>query len=241
MRIGILATGITPDDLIDQYGTYADMFIDLLNDANASFEFEVFNILHDDFPDSVNQCDGWLITGSKHNVYQNLPWMQKLKEFILDISHLGKPIVGICFGHQIIAEAFGGIVEKYHGGWGVGLQTYQLVDADDVINDNVSSFTINAVHQDQVTTKPKNARTFASSAFCEHAGLVYRDDRIITFQSHPEFDVTYEKALVEYLRGQSITDEMSDAALTELNQPGAATDSPKVARWMADFLQSNNR
>ncbi|WP_286237773.1 glutamine amidotransferase-related protein [Neptuniibacter halophilus] len=237
MKIGILATGITPDELLNEYGSYADMFVQLFDQAQRKFEYEVFDVREGEFPGGAEQCDGWIITGSKFNVYQNLPWMQQLKQLILEIHAANKPMIGICFGHQIIAEAFGGKVDKYPGGWGVGLHSYELRGATQFIKAAPTSFTISAMHQDQVLNKPDNAQVFACSDFCQYAGLIY-DDRIITFQAHPEFNVSYEEALVDLRKGAVIPTDTAEQGLTTLRSDNAATDSVAVAHWMADFLEA---
>lgn len=237
MKLGILATGITPDELLGEFGSYADMFVQLFNKADCPFAYEVFDVREGEFPDSASQCDGWIITGSKFNVYQNLPWMQQLKQLILDIHKAHKPMVGICFGHQIIAEAFNGKVDKYEGGWGVGLQRYELTGEFDFLPQGVSSYVINAMHQDQVIVKPANAQVFSASKFCQYAGLIY-DDRIITFQAHPEFAIEYSDPLIDLRKGDVIPTDVSEQGLATLRQPSAVTDSLEVGRWMAKFLNS---
>ncbi|WP_432473020.1 glutamine amidotransferase-related protein [Amphritea sp. HPY] len=237
MKIGILATGITPDELLGKYGSYADMFVQLFNQADCAFEYEVFDVRDGLFPKGAGQCDGWIITGSKFNVDENRDWMLQLKRLILDIDVAGKPLVGICFGHQIIAEAYDGKVEAFNGGWGVGLHSYELIGDYDFIQNAPAGFTISAMHRYQVTTKPANAQVFAASEFCKYAGLIY-GDKIITFQAHPEFNLDYETELVTLRKGEVIPDETADAGLDTLRQQGAATDSLVVANWMARFLEN---
>ncbi|WP_028300459.1 glutamine amidotransferase-related protein [Oceanospirillum beijerinckii] len=237
MKLGILATGITPDELLTQYGSYADMFVQLFDQAREHFEYEVFDVREGRFPGGAEQCDGWIITGSKFNVYQNLPWMQQLKELIIEIHAAGKPLVGICFGHQIVAEAFGGKVDKYSGGWGVGLHSYELKGSYDFLAGAPSAFTISAMHQDQVINKPDNAEVFASSEFCQYAGLLY-DNQILTFQAHPEFNIAYEDELINLRKGAVIPDEAAEQGLASVREDDAVTDSVVVAGWMANFLRS---
>lgn len=236
IKVGILATGITPDELLPKYGSYADMFVDLFNQVEAGFEYQVFDVREGIFPDNAEQCDAWVITGSKFNVYQNTPWMLRLKSLILNISSSGRPMVGICFGHQIIAAAFGGVVDKYPGGWGVGLHAYDLTKSSDFIQGAPDSFAISAMHQDQVLELPKNAKVFAESEFCQYAGLIY-DNQIMTFQAHPEFNLDYEDELIDLRKGEVIPLDVSEVGLAQVRQPGAATDSVMIAHWMADFLR----
>lgn len=231
MKIGILATGITPDELLEQYGSYADMFIELLGPVN---DYTVFDVRDGQFPQAPDQCDGWIITGSKCGVYDDLPWMRQLKPLIVDIYEAGVPMVGICFGHQIIAAAFGARVEKYAGGWGVGLHSYNIEGEHDFLNADDREFTINAMHQDQVLELPENARLFATSEFCRYAGLVY-GSKILTLQAHPEFSIPFERELVSARKGAVVPDDVADKGLATL-QDDAPIDSARVAVWMQRFL-----
>ncbi len=236
MKIGILAAGITPDALLSEFGSYADMVVRLFDSAGCHFEFEKFDVRDDEFPCSATACDGWVITGSRANVYQNLPWMVRLKQLILEIDRAQRPLVGICFGHQIIAEAFGGRVEKYSGGWGVGLQSYRLLEASGYPDPGAQQFTINAIHQDQVVEKPKSARRLASSEFCQNAVLAY-GERMLTLQSHPEFTIDFEQALLRSISGVSVPPAAAEQGLASLRAADASSDSLLVARWMSAFLQ----
>ncbi|KEA63162.1 glutamine amidotransferase class-I [Marinobacterium lacunae] len=232
MKIGILATGITPDTLIGQYGSYADMFVQLMGPEAHSYS--IFDVRDGEFPASADQCEGWIITGSRCGVYDNLPWMQTLKQLIVDIYEADIPLVGICFGHQIIASAFGAKVEKYQGGWGVGLHTYAIEGEHSFLDAGERAFTINAMHQDQVLELPPSARLFATSEFCRYAGLVY-DNRILTLQAHPEFSIDYERELVRSRKSAVVPDEVADKGLETLTKD-AKVDSALVAKWMTRFL-----
>lgn len=236
MKTGILATGITPDELLADYGSYADMFISLFGAAGQQFEFEVFDVRDGVFPDSAVQCDGWIITGSRHGVYENLPWMLQLQELIVEIRDSGRPMVGICFGHQIIAQALGGKVEKSDKGWGIGLQQYELQGEYDFIPSSMESFAINAMHQDQVIEKPADAERVAYSDFCPNAGLLYHN-QILTFQAHPEFSSDYERDLIRLRAGGPIPMDVAEQGLATLAEPAPPVDSLAVAGWMAEFLK----
>ena len=234
-KIGILATGITPDDLFGEFGSYADMFKRLFKQAGYAFDYATYDVRDDHFPASATECDGWIVTGSKANVYQDLPWMRRLKSLIIEIYEIDRPMLGICFGHQIIAEAFGGSVAKDPNGWGVGLHYYDLVRDTDGLEAGTNGFTLSAMHQDQVLVKPDAAVVVAQSSFCPYAALQY-DNRILTLQAHPEFDVNFETRLVRHLRGISVPEDKADQALEGLTTSAATTDSRMVADWMASFL-----
>lgn len=235
MKIGILVTGTAPDELRDQYGSYADMFMQLLTPLAPGLDFQCFAADEEALPPSVQSCDGWIITGSRCGVYDALPWMEPLKQFIRAAWEARVPLVGICFGHQIVASAFGAPVEKYAGGWGVGLHNYQLQGAYPFIEAGSTDFSLNAMHQDQVLALPEQAQLLASSTFCPYAALVYGDS-ILTFQAHPEFSVAFERDLIRLRLGSKVPEAVGRAGLATLTDT-ARVDSERVGRWMLRFLQ----
>ncbi|GAB3481891.1 type 1 glutamine amidotransferase [Marinomonas epiphytica] len=236
MKIGILAAGTTPDSLLPQYGSYAGMFVDSLAAQNASYSFQIYDVHSGTFPNSIMECDAWLITGSPSNVDERTPWMNKLSDFIREVDADKRALVGICFGHQIIADALGGEVEKFIGGWGVGVHRYQSVAVTKVADkwtQQLPEFSICAMHQYQVVKKPSGAKVFAQSNFCQNAGLVY-GQHIVTLQGHPEFSKAYEAELIHALKGESFESDVADQGLRTLNS--LELDSPQVITWLSDFI-----
>ncbi|HPY39419.1 MAG TPA: gamma-glutamyl-gamma-aminobutyrate hydrolase family protein, partial [Thiolinea sp.] len=232
MLIGILETGRPPEELQTAYGSYVDMFKRLLGGADDSFEFKVYAVLDNELPTDPAECDAWLVTGSRHGVYENLPWMLKLQDFIRAVWQAEVPMIGICFGHQVIATALGGKVEKSAKGWGVGLQEYTVKQPQDWMDER-QSITFNAMHQDQVVELPTEAEVFASSEFCEFAGLVY-GGRILTFQGHPEFTTEFEESLLKLRRGAVVPNPVADPALASL-ESGEIQPEAQSGEWMAKF------
>ncbi len=222
MKIGILQTGHAPDAVQADGGDYPAMFARILD--GQGFEFQTYDVTAMQFPAAPDDCDGWIITGSRHGAYEPHPWIAPLEQLIRDIYAAHRPLVGVCFGHQIIAQALGGTVEKFSGGWSAGKVDYQFDDG--------RTMAMNAWHQDQVTRLPKGARTIARSDFCEHAALVYGDD-ILTIQPHPEFDGTTIGHLID-IRGALLPSDVLDRARAGLDQP---TDAGDFANQMAQFLK----
>ena len=143
MKIGILQTGHAPDELKSASGNYDEMFRRLLD--GHGFSFDTYPVLDGVFPDGAEAADGWLINGSKHGAYEDHDWITPLEDLIREIHARKMPLVGVCFGHQVIAQALGGKVVKYDGGWSVGHTEYRLHGAP---------VQLNAWHQDQVVELP---------------------------------------------------------------------------------------
>ncbi len=235
MKIGILAAGITPEPLREHYPTYAQMFADQMGHIDPQLEFEIFDVRLDQFPDNTEVCDAWLITGSKSDAYGDEPWILRLCDFIRDIDARGQVLVGICFGHQIIALALGGSVTKFEGGWGVGVHHYQVQGTIPTLP-NQTEIAFCAFHQDQVIHKPDKMAVFLSSEFCPYAGLIYQD-RILTFQGHPEFSKAYEADLITLYEATTLSPNVVTAARQSLSESDIQNQALMV--WITQFLKSS--
>jgi GMP synthase (glutamine-hydrolysing) len=222
MKIGILQTGHAPDEVKGDLGDYSDMFARLL--GGHGFDFVTYNVVDGEFPDDPHAADGWLITGSKHGAYEDHAWIPPLEDLIRAIRDTGKPLIGVCFGHQIIAQALGGKVEKFAGGWAVGATEYAFED---------STLTLNAWHQDQVTQLPEGAKVLASNAFCANAALAI-GDTILTIQPHPEFGAALLDGLITHRAPGVVPADQIASARERL---GTSLDSDRFAQRMAAFFK----
>ena len=223
MKVAILETGRPPGNLADEFGDYPAMFAKLLG---AGFEIESFDVQAGTFPQTATH-DAFLITGSPAGVYDRLPWIEPLQQFIRSAGN--SKMVGICFGHQVMAEALGGHVEKSDKGWGAGLHRYAIVHSEPWI-DSAGTIAAPASHQDQVVVQPPNTQVVAASDFTPFAALAWTDRPAISFQFHPEFSPAFAKALIEQ-RYDIVPDP--DAAIASLDAPN---DNARVGQWIRNFL-----
>jgi GMP synthase-like glutamine amidotransferase len=223
MKLAILETGRPPAPLAEQFGDYPSMFERMLG---SGFEIESFDVASGELPEPAAHS-AYLITGSPAGVYEPLPWIAPLCEFIRSTDQA--KMVGICFGHQVMAEALGGKVEKSDKGWGAGLHRYSIVHREPWL-DGAAQIAIPASHQDQVVIQPPHTEIVARSSFTPYAGLAWTDRPAISFQFHPEFSPAFAKALIEK-RYDVVPDP--DAAIASLDAPN---DNERVAAWIRRFL-----
>ena len=240
MKIGILETGLINEKLSDRYGPYPVMFASLLNRAEQGLEYQTYSVVRGELPGSIHDCDGWLITGSRHGAYEKLDWMLSLEDFIRELYSVSVPLVGICFGHQIIAQAMGGTVIKSDKGWSIGIQSYQIDRELDWMARAPEQVHMYAFYQDQISVLPSGASVISSSDFCPYAGLCYGDS-IVSVQAHPEFGEEYILALIDIYGGNIIPEAVATAALHKIQNSGLRADTQLFADWLGTFLARLNK
>ncbi len=238
MKIGILEAGLLRDEMAGRFDPYPAMFERFIDQSGQAFDYDAFSVVRGEMPASIEQCDGWLITGSRHGVYDDLGWMPALGEFIRDLAAAKKPLIGVCFGHQIVADALGGKVVKSDKGWGVGLHHYRIDAPQDWMREVPESVGLYAFHQDQIVELPPDAQVFSSSEFCPYAGLAYGDS-IISVQAHPEFEAIYEEALLDAYGGGIVPADVTAAARASM-AGGRRADTRLVADWFAEFFRTRH-
>ena len=225
MKIGILQTGHVPDELVGEFGEYPIMFERFL--AGQGFDFASYAVVDNEFPGTIRDADGWLITGSRHGAYEDHPWIPQLEDFIREAYTAEVPLVGICFGHQIMAQALGGRVEKFGGIWGVGNREY--------VNTDGTTTTLLAMHQDQVVEVPAEATVTATSEYCKNAAFSYKG-KAFSIQPHPEFTPEFIEKLIEMRAGTIIPQDQADEGMKSLDQEN---DSLRVANEIGAFFRES--
>lgn len=226
MKIGILITGHPPEDFTDHPGEYDRHFEALL--APHGFGYASWAVVDGVFPSGPEEADGWLITGSRHGAYEPHDWIAPLEDLIRAILAADKPLVGVCFGHQIIAQALGGRVEKSDKGWIVGPQDYALADG--------SMVTQQAWHQDQVVELPDGAERIASGPLCDNAAILY-PGKAVTVQWHPEFGDGFVAGLLAHRAPGVVPQDRLETAQARLGDP---LHSSQIAASFARFFRERS-
>lgn len=224
-KIAILKTGAPPPALAERHGDYPAMFGAVLDGGLTTFDVQIGEL-----PDPA-AFDGAVITGSSAGVYEDHAWLPPLFDWIRAARGRTR-LVGVCFGHQAMAQALGGEVRKSDRGWGVGLHRYEVLSDEPWMTPVARTVAVPASHQDQVQILPPGARVIMASAFTPFGGLAWGDDAI-SMQFHPEFTPAYAADLAEGRRGR-IDPALVDGALRSLAEPN---DRDLVGEWLRRFLR----
>ncbi|MBX3313601.1 MAG: hypothetical protein KF906_04700 [Actinobacteria bacterium] len=232
-RIGLLQAGYVHPDVARDHGDYPELFADLLRLGGLDAELVTYDLQRDGGPTTLDGHDGWIISGSVSSAYEDEDWIRDLERLSLALLDRDEPVVGICFGHQVLARATGGQVEKAAAGWGVGVHDYHLTGPHRAWTGGLEPDPVRMVasHQDQVVELPDGAEPFLTSPFCPNAGFTLGSDAM-TIQAHPEFTPAVSAELIG-MRRAVLGDDLADAATATLPR---GTDNPVVARWITTFL-----
>ena len=228
MKIGLLQCDHVAERFQHIAGDYPEMFGALWG---ASFNLIPYDICNGIWPTSLDDCDAYVCTGSRWSVYEDVAWIHALKTFVRRSYQVGKPFIGICFGHQMMAEALGGKVEKSDYGWGVGIQTVEIIKPEAWMQPPQTALKLHYMHQDQVTRLPENSVVLGCSEHCPVAAFRV-GNTMLGIQAHPEFTNEYSAALLAD-RIERIGAERVQAARASFIHP---TDEDVFAKWVAAFL-----
>jgi GMP synthase-like glutamine amidotransferase len=229
LRVGLLLCDHLDDDVAAQVGDYTELYPAIFGPAGV--ELTVYEATRGELPDDLDGHDGWIVSGSRRSTYEDEPWIHQLEDLVRRIAAQRRRLVGICFGHQMTAQALGGLVEPAAVGWGVGAKSFEVVAAPPWM-EPLDSFATLMSHRDQVTRLPDGAELVATSGYCP-VGAYRIDDHVFCVQGHPEFVPELSRILMEKRRS-AIGDEVVDAALPSLDGP---IDGARVVAWMAEFFR----
>ena len=231
MKIGLLQCDDVAQDLQSAHGNYPQMFEDLLRAQVPDLEMVTYRVMDGEYPSDLTECAAYLTTGSKFGVNDGLAWIDALEEFVRQLWDQRIPLVGVCFGHQLMAKALGGTVGKSEKGWGVGVSFNQVVARKGWMDPWQEKLDLIVSHQDQVVQLPAQAEVLVSSVFCPYYVVQY-GGHFMSVQGHPEFCKSYSRDLMEMRKGA-----IPDARLRE-GQVSlyAEVDSELMMRWVLNFI-----
>jgi GMP synthase-like glutamine amidotransferase len=236
LHLGILQADSVLPQFQPVHGNYPGMIQRVLQEASSgldlSLQFSVFDVEHGEYPETMDTCDGYLITGSKQSVYDDEPWIDQLKHYVQALNTRKVKLVGICFGHQLIAEALGGRTLSAEAGWGVGIHVSQVQSQQWFMNPPLESFSILYSHKDQVARLPADAELIAGNDFCPNS-MFCIGEHALALQGHPEFTRDYAEDLMR-MREEILGPEKFHDGIESLGQP---MTSVEVGVWILRFIQ----
>ncbi len=233
LTLGLLECDHVRPELRYINGDYRDMFPALFNRVSPDVEFRFYDVVNGVFPASVDECDGYISTGSAFSVYDDVKWVHDLADFVRKLYETQTPYVGICFGHQMLGYALGGKVHKSAGGWCVGVHELTVLSRESWMEPYLDKLNLLMMCQDQVMELPENAARLASAADCPNA-MIMVGQTMLGVQAHPEFPHSYDRALME-LRKERIGEEKVARGIESLNRP---TDEVAAAGWIVNFFSN---
>ncbi len=232
MKIGLLICDHVRPVHLDIAGDYDEMFSRLF-DHRDDVELVRYDVVNGEMPDRATECDAWLTTGSRYSVNDDEQWIRDLEEFVREVAEDRVPLVGVCFGHQLIAKALGGSVVRSERGWGVGIKEVEIADGLDWAK-NAGSCWVGSVHQDQVDRLPPDAEILGWNDHCP-VSMMSVGSTILGLQGHPEMGPDYVEAVVQMRKGTLIPEDVADEGLASLvNEP----DTTMLADWIVGFLET---
>ncbi|WP_371372479.1 glutamine amidotransferase-related protein [Thalassotalea aquiviva] len=233
MKVGVLLCDHVQEHLQPQHGDYSQMFESLLLSVDPKLQITFYDVTQQHFPISLDECDVYISTGSKYGVNESHSWIDNTRKFIKLLFVKNKGFAGICFGHQLIAKALGGKVEKSANGWGIGVAKTEIINPQDWMIPFQPQLKLAVSHQDQVVRLPPNCQVLMSSTFCPYA-MIQVDKHFLGLQGHPEFSKQYLHDLM-LSRHSIIPKEPYQSGIKSLE---LSLDGQLVMGWVIDFLKS---
>ncbi|MGL1888385.1 MAG: homoserine O-succinyltransferase [Reichenbachiella sp.] len=231
MKLALLKCDTVVPELIGIDGDYDSLFTHAFHSVSLDVTIDTFNVVAQEYPTDYSKFDAFVISGASASTYDDKPWIHQLEEYIEILNAKEKILIGICFGHQIIAQALGGVVAQSEKGWGVGSQDIAIHTNEPWMSPKADSFAIPLSHRDQVETLPPGATCIGSNEFCPHSVFIMHNT--LCFQGHPEYSIAYATALYNR-RKKNIGSEKTESAIRSLHDKH---DNLLVLSWIIEFIR----
>lgn len=236
LRMGLINCDPLTPPVIAKYGDYPTMFADLFALATNQVTWEIFDATLEELPENVRVCDAYLITGSHFGVGDKEDWIQSLITFIQTLWEEQVKTIGICFGHQAMAQAMGGQVDRAPNGWGVGVAETTIIKQKPWMLPWQAHFNVHISHQDQVLTLPPKGQCLGKTTRCPNA-IIQIGETFLSFQGHPEFNQDYTQFLINKRKDLFNPDAYEDF----LNSLSLGTNNDILVKWIINFLLLNHK
>ncbi|MCB0420867.1 MAG: hypothetical protein KDD61_07715 [Bdellovibrionales bacterium] len=216
------------------HSEYTKLAVDGLKNLTDSSRVQVYKVAQGQMPKNGSECRLWVISGSPASVYEELPWIHQLRNFVIELDSHKYPLLGLCFGHQMIASALGGKVEKSSKGWGVGTRSFPIVQQKLWMNPSATEIRLIYSHQDQVVRLPKESDCLGTSPFCEYE-MYCKGSHILSMQGHPEFSKAFAESRLES-RKSHMPQDIYQTGLETLKE---SNDSRLIWTWISNWLNES--
>ena len=237
LNIALILCDDVDKDAREEYGTYAGMFKAGLDPDDTEINLTPVRAFEGEALPNPEDFDGYVISGSRYSVYEDLPWIATLMEFVRDCWQRNVKVVGICFGHQLIAHALGGRTKKADVGWGFGIHSAKIIGKHKWMTDqnelNGDIFNLIVIHQDQVVDMPPQFKTIAESDFCPNS-MIVADNKMLGIQGHPEFSKEFCRFRADF-RKEIIGKDTHTQTIQSLAEKN--THASAIFKWVNNFLR----
>lgn len=256
LHVAVLLTNNDDSVFAQAFPDDGQKVVSLLQPLRPHWRFSVVRVIDGELPAAADAFDGYVITGSPASVNDDtLPWVPPLMDFIRQLHARQRRTIGLCFGHQAIARALGGQVQRHAQGWCLGLHTTQWRWELPWMTPPRSRTTLLAAHNEQVTRLPDGAAPLSGSPFCTHGSFTV-GRHIFTTQYHPEMSPRFMHALLQHLEqhlkppsaGEGAAKARLDLRTLQAARQSLAGIDPQqaepledarvFAQWMVKFLEA---